>query len=356
MSIRSVRETLCFRILRVAISDETMRLVAARLAVDFFEMICRDHQLPPPTVSVIIAAYNYGRYLAGALDSVLAQTFTDWEAIVVDDGSTDNTAEVIRPYLSDGRIRYHRSNHLGAAGARNLAIGLAHGPFLAILDADDLWLPTKLELQVALFRDDVELGVAYTRIIVINEDGSPASCKEYPEYTLHRGWVLPALFMENFVCFSSVMFRRSVLDDVGRFDEELPMAMDYDLLLRAAHRYRFDHVAEPLVMYRTGHANLSQREEERLIIVLGIRDRFLDRHHGRQLLPARVIRSAYAGLYLHLGVLAAPKSRIAALRWYLRALAQRPAFVTAWKELIKLSIPLGVQCSIRRALRRSTRE
>jgi glycosyltransferase involved in cell wall biosynthesis len=286
----------------------------------------------------------------------LAQTFTDWEAIVVDDGSTDNTAEVIKPYLSDGRIRYHQSNHLGAAGARNVAIGLARGAFLAILDADDLWLPAKLERQVALFRDDVELGVAYTRIIVINEDGSPASCEEHLEYPLHRGWVLPALFQENFVLFSSTMIRRSVLDDVGRLDEKLPLAMDYDLLLRAAHRYRFDYVDEPLVMYRTGHANLSRREEERSVIVLGIRDRFLERNQGRQLLPPCVIRSAYAGLYLHLGVLAAPRSRIAALHWYLRALAQRPALITAWKEVIKLSLPLKVQCFMRRALRRSGRE
>jgi len=83
-----------------------------------------------PTVSVIIATYNYGRYLAGAIDSVLAQTFTDWEAIVVDDGSTDDTPEVIRPYLSDQRIKYHRTDHLGAAGARNVAIRLARGSFL----------------------------------------------------------------------------------------------------------------------------------------------------------------------------------------------------------------------------------
>ena len=203
------------------------------------EMTCENHQFPPPTVSVIMAAYNYGRYLAGALDSVLAQTFTDWEVIVVDDGSTDNTADVIQPYLSDRRIRYHRSNHLGAAGARNLAIGLSRGAVLAILDADDSWLPSKLERQMALFRADAELGVAYTRIIVVNEDSSPASCEEHPECPLYRGRVLPALFKENFVCFSSVMIRRSVLDDIGRFDEALPLAMDYDLLLRAAHRLSF---------------------------------------------------------------------------------------------------------------------
>ena len=91
----------------------------------------------PPTVSVIIATYNYGRYLAGALDSLLAQTFPDWEAVVVDDGSTDNTEEVIRPFLRDPRIRYDRAEHLGAAGARNRAIRGSQGELVAILDADD---------------------------------------------------------------------------------------------------------------------------------------------------------------------------------------------------------------------------
>ena len=119
--------------------------------------------------------------------------------------------------------------------------------------------------------------------------------------------------------------------------------------------YRFDYVDEPLVKYRTGHANLSRREEERSIIVLGIRDCFLDRDQGRQLLPPRIIRSAYAGLYLHLGILAVRRSRIAALGWYLRALVQRPMFWRVWQELIKLALPRWVQSHLRRVLRRPDR-
>ena len=186
-----------------------------------------------PTVSVIIATYNYGHYLAGALDSVLAQTFTDWEAIVVDDGSTDPTPEVVRPYLQDFRVRYHRTDHLGQPAAKNAGIRLARAPLIAFLDADDAWLPKKLASQVELFRRDPELGVGYARRLLMDEDGRllpTAPCE------LYRGNVLPRIFKDNFVCFSSSMVRRAVLDDVGLFDERIPLAIDYDLWLRVARR------------------------------------------------------------------------------------------------------------------------
>ena len=204
-----------------------------------------------------------------------------------------------------------------------------------------------------LFRNDAELGAVYARRIVIDENGGPMHGREH---ALHRGWVLSALFKENFVCFSSVMLRRSVLEDIGGFDEELPLAEDFDLLLRVAERYRFEYIDEPLVSYRTGHANLSQREEECLFVDLGIMDRF-----WIAIRPVNSCRRPSSdrpmlSIYLQLGLLIARRSRIAALRWYLRALAQRPMFVAAWKELIKLPMPLRVQCLMRRVLRRAATE
>ena len=104
-----------------------------------------------PAVSVIIASRNYGRYLAGAIESVLAQTFADWEIVVIDDGSTDDTPEVVKPFLADRRVRYHRTDGLGQSRAKNLGILQARGPLIAFLDGDDEWLPTKLERQLTLF-------------------------------------------------------------------------------------------------------------------------------------------------------------------------------------------------------------
>jgi glycosyltransferase involved in cell wall biosynthesis len=299
-----------------------------------------------PSVSVIIATYNYGRFLAAALDSVLAQTFTDWEAIVVDDGSTDNTAEVVSPYLADPRIRYYRTDHLKQPRAKNAGIRAASGPLVAFLDADDRWMPTKLDRQVALFRTDPELGVAYTRRLLMDEDGVllPATQSE-----LYRGQVIRQLFKDNFVCFSSSMVRRAVLDRVGLFDERIELAIDYDLWLRIARDYRFDYVDEPLVLYRTGHANLSRRGEERLLIALGIMGRFLEQDSSRELLSRQVIRQSYAETYLHVGQAKARRSMFAALPWHLRSIALRPTYCEAWKELATLFMPQSIRRAVRRA-------
>ena len=101
-----------------------------------------------PRVSVVVATYNYARFLGGALQSALGQTFRDLEAIVVDDGSTDDTAAVVRPFLADGRVRYVRTDHRGQPQAKNTGVRLARAPLVAFLDADDLWLPAKLERQL----------------------------------------------------------------------------------------------------------------------------------------------------------------------------------------------------------------
>src|SRR5947209_12784700 len=146
-----------------------------------------------PAVSVIVATYNYGRYLAGALDSALGQTFTDLEVIVIHDGSSDNTTEVIRPYLRDERVHYHRTPHLGQPGAKNTGIRLARAPLLAFLDADDLWMPAKLARQVPLFEGDPELGVVYTRRTVIDEHGRPIRYEHPRQY---RGRVVEEMFQD----------------------------------------------------------------------------------------------------------------------------------------------------------------
>ena len=178
-----------------------------------------------PTVSIVMAAKNYARFLAVAIDSAQAQTWTDWEMVIVDDGSTDATPEVVRPYLADQRIRYYRSDRLGQSRAKNLGIGLTRGEYIAYLDADDAWLPTKLERQLALFRNDSRVGVVFCGRKIIDEAG--AEIPRAPEPAPPRGMVLEPLFLKNFVCFSSVVVRREVFDRVGRFDLGWDLAIDY---------------------------------------------------------------------------------------------------------------------------------
>jgi glycosyltransferase involved in cell wall biosynthesis len=302
-----------------------------------------------PAVSIVIAAYNYARFLAEALESVMAQTFADYEVLVIDDGSSDDTDAVVQPFLADPRVHYYRTPHLGQPGAKNTGIRLARAPLLAFLDADDLWLPDKLARQVALLRADPGLGVVHTRRLLIDEGGREL---EYEQPELPRGSVLPLLFRDNFVCFSSVLARREVLEEAGGFDEGLSLAIDYDLWLRVARRHRFDHVDEPLVCYRTGHASLSRRIEERLAAVYHIRRRFLDDQGGRALLGPALVRRAEAETCHHLGVVTRGRSRLAALPWHLRAVGRDPTCGLAWQGLFSLWLPERVRRQLRRALGR----
>src|SRR5215831_13288100 len=123
-----------------------------------------------PLVSAVIPTYNYARYVTGAVESVLAQSFDDLEIVVVDDGSTDETADTLRPFLD--RIRYIRQGHRGLAAARNTGIRVARGPYVAFLDSDDLWLPEKVSVQIARLNGDPAVGLVYGEAVLFDEVSS----------------------------------------------------------------------------------------------------------------------------------------------------------------------------------------
>jgi glycosyltransferase involved in cell wall biosynthesis len=302
-----------------------------------------------PAISVVIATFNYGRFLAGAVESALAQSFRDLEVIVVDDGSTDDTGPVITPYLNDARIRYERTDHVGQAAAKNSGVRLARGRFIAFLDADDLWLPSKLEEQIAMFRANPALGVVYSRRSLMDEAGRPL---EFEQPALHRGRVLDAMFRNNFVCFSSAVVDRRVFERVGLFDEALPLAIDYAIWLRVATSFTFDYVDEPLVRYRTGHASLSQRSEERLRVAFDIMRRFLSVKEYRSQIDPDVVREATAETCYHIALASRGRSRLAALPWYVRCLALSPRYGLAWQGLASLPLPETARRLVRVSLGR----
>ena len=207
-----------------------------------------------PKVSVVITCYNYGMYLPKAVQSVLDQSFKDYEIIVIDDGSTDDTPLVMEQYRPCEKIRSIRQENQGQPKAKNRGIAESRGEFIAFLDADDIWLPEKLELQLKLFKNP-DVGVGYTRRYWIDPNGKIIKGNER---TLRRGNILNYIFIDNFVCFSTSIVRRELLTLADSFDETLPMGIDYDLWIRLAAQCEFDYVDQPLVKYRTGHANLSR--------------------------------------------------------------------------------------------------
>jgi glycosyltransferase involved in cell wall biosynthesis len=199
--------------------------------------------------SVIIPTYNYGHYLPQSLGSALNQTVPPFEIIVVDGGSTDNTPNAIKPYLTDSRIKYIRTENRGVSAARNTGIKLAESELIAFLDADDIWVHNKLELQLPLFGNS-KVWVVYSLRHPFNEGGL---VKDYEHVNVFRGNVLPYLMTHNFLCLSSAVVRKECFVSAGLFDERLSQGEDMDLWLRiAAEGYEFDYVDQPLVRYRQG--------------------------------------------------------------------------------------------------------
>jgi glycosyltransferase involved in cell wall biosynthesis len=292
-----------------------------------------------PTISVIVTCYNYGRYVTDALADVQAQTMGDFECVVIDDGSKDDSVERITKFLADPRFRLVRLDHAGQTRAKNAGLRQARGRFLAFLDADDRWRGDKLARQLAMFEGRPELGVVYSRRRMIDEAGKVTAGDTR---TFYRGDVLDYLFRDNFVCFSSTLVRREAADHVGLFDERLPLAIDYDWWLRMARFTTFDYVDEPLVDYRMGHDNLSRRVVERLDTVIGIMARFQTEHDIPARLDPRVARLALAETYRHRGIVDR-RGPGAGRRWLLKALAMRPYDLVAWKALAVSFAPEAIR-------------
>ncbi len=270
-----------------------------------------------PLVSVVMAARNYARFICEAIGSVRAQTLLNWELVIIDDGSSDDTPAAVRPYLSDPRVRYFRSDRLGQPRAKNLGIGFARAPLVAFLDADDAWEPTKLEQQLALFANP-KVGVVFCARAIMDEEGAAVAAK--PTSGLKRGAVLPQMFTQNFVCFSSCVVRREVFSRVGAFDPQWDLAIDYDLWLRVAKFYEFDFVNEELVSYRTGHGNLSKKLRDRVDTAMSIMHRAESRYAVADDVQTEVIADGYASTCQTLGYTMRASEPLTAVRWYLRAL------------------------------------
>lgn len=209
---------------------------------------------PAPIVSVIIPAYNAARYLADAIQSALSQTMADLEVIVVNDGSTDGTATVVEGFGS--KVQLISQNNRGVASARNAGIDRARGQFLAFLDADDVWLPTKLARQLECFNHDPKLGCAGCSYYVTDEKLQILS----ESISAVEGLTGLLLMTSNSSLFSSTfLIPAAVLDVVGQFDPALSTSADWDLATRIASVYRVDSVAEPLLYYRQ-HSGAMHRQ------------------------------------------------------------------------------------------------
>lgn len=215
----------------------------------------------PPRVSIIIPSYNRGQFLLEALESVFAQTCQDFDVIVVDDGSTDDTAQRIEPYL--GRIQFHQQPNRGVASARNYGLQHAQGEFICFLDSDDLWMPTKLEEQIKFADLNRRYTLIATEIEGFDESGRVAGRGKQDMYSIRNGFVLEQLLLSNWIQTSTVMVRRDALLTTGGFDEDVgSFGEDWLLWMRIAAKFQIYFLPKPLVRYRVHTENLTSHFPE----------------------------------------------------------------------------------------------
>jgi len=289
--------------------------------------------MPMPKVSVIIPTYNRSKLVKEAVESVLAQTFKDFEVIVVDDGSTDDTRSIIEA-IKDSRLRYFYKENGGVSAARNLGLQRAKGDFICFLDSDDLWPNNFLEVMLQKLQRNPDYGAAYCLRTLLYPDGRKA--ESYYRQYCKSGWITQDLFRKTFIQTSSLCFRKPALKDFF-FDELLSNAEDTDAWLRLSTRVKFLFVPEIQTIYRRQH-NICPRtkfssENCNHILVL---ERFYYRLGGNRLAKRKVALRKLSHAYRSIAKKQYKKGcRAASIFLYKRAIRYWPLDIRLYRDLLR---------------------
>jgi GT2 family glycosyltransferase len=257
----------------------------------------------PPAVSVLVPVWNRERWVREAIDCVLAQTFTDFEVIVVDDGSTDGTCDVLAA-VDDPRVLVLHGEHGGVSAAMNRGLARARGRYVARLDSDDVWLPDLLATQVGVLETRPEIGVAYARAQGMRADGT-LTTDVWGIAPRHPGDDLASMVEGDFTCNITTVARREHLERVGGFDESLRTSEDWDLWLRVARHARFAFTDRVLAHFRWHEGNLTGPGSP-AGAALEERTRVLDKLFADPDLPPRIRAMApvaYRNVHVGVGLL-----------------------------------------------------
>jgi glycosyltransferase involved in cell wall biosynthesis len=235
-----------------------------------------------PLVSICIPTYNRKDYLSQTLSSVFAQTYKDYEVVIVDDGSTDGTGEMIKQ--SGHSVRYYWQQNTGDAAARNKLIELAGGRYISFLDSDDLLVPDAIERMMAIVDAQAEDVIVYGPYIAIDRNGQTCKVKHR---NLYSGYIAQHLFENILVHSCGSLFPKKILEEAGRFDMSLPVCSDYALWLELSLKYRFIALPEPTFERRRHTGSLSKRTFANRRIELGILEKFYYDHGGKECIPKK---------------------------------------------------------------------
>lgn len=344
-----------------------------------------------PLVSVIVPTYNRAYCLARTLDSALAQSHAALEVLVVDDGSTDDTAALVRArYGNDPRVVYLYQDNAGVSAARNHGLRVARGDFVALLDSDDVWRPWKIELQLRCLQRFPELGMVWTDMEAIDPSGAvfdPAYIRTmYSTYGLFRmeeifsrslplrevapelaavvgearlytGDIFSPMIMGNLVHTSTVLIRRERLEQVRQFDESLKYSgEDYDFHLRTCHAGPVGFLDLPAIQYQRGMPDRLTRHEYRIHTAtnfLRTIEPWITGAREQIHLPQRLLDAALADAHGWIGELQLEAGRVAAARVHLlRSVRLRPGQRRMWLLLAGTFVPHALRERLRSGYRR----
>ncbi|HDY68105.1 MAG TPA: glycosyltransferase [Candidatus Scalindua sp.] len=215
-----------------------------------------------PTVSINMCVLNGENYIREALESIVAQTYNDWELIIINDGSSDSTESIILEFKNKGYpIIYQYQENKGLGASRNEALKLSHGEYIAFIDHDDIWFPEKLEKQVPLFKKKPEVGLVFSDTIFFNYRGDQLQL--YKKYKPPRGNVFKELLTNYFLSLETVVIRKKSLDAMDQwFDDRFNLTEEGDFFRRLAYDWELDYVDEPLAKYRRHNESLSFKRQD----------------------------------------------------------------------------------------------
>lgn len=344
-----------------------------------------------PLVSVVVPTFNRAYCLARTLDSALAQTHARLEVLVVDDGSTDGTAALVRErYGDDPRVVYLHQANAGVSAARNHGLRAARGDFVALLDSDDVWQPWKIELQLRCLERFPELGMVWTDMAAIDPSGAvfdpayirrmystyglfrmeeifsrsvplrevaPELADVVGEARLHAGDIFSPMIMGNLVHTSTVLIRRERLEQVRQFDESLKFSgEDYDFHLRTCHAGPVGFLDLPAIQYQRGMPDRLTRHEYRIHTAtnfLRTIEPWITGAREQITLPQRMVDTALADAHAWIGELQLEAGRTPEARTHLfRSVRLRPAQKRMWLLLGSTFVPQAMRERLKSGYRR----
>lgn len=305
-----------------------------------------------PKVSVIIPSYNCSTYLERALRSALKQTYTDLEIVVADDGSTDETAEIVARYPS---VRYVYQRNSGLPSARNLAVSRSSGAYLAYLDADDMWYPHKLQQQVAFLDQHKECGMVHSDLTFVDEQDRPITLEWHFDNrgAVHQGDCLMGLLNNCLIQVPTVVERRSCFEETSGFDERFGRVEDYlHWLQLAMNGHHIGYISAPLAFYRWRAGSLSKNHAAMAEATIRMFKILIEEHELLEKIGTtgeKIVQDRIAGLRRAIPGHLRQQGRSDLARHHALALVKDfPADPVSYRELLKSSLPSPILAAARR--------